>query len=169
MGRRTRTIPPAIRRALNTRDPGCCFPGCTYRCHLDAHHIEHWADGGATKLSNLISLCRRHHRLVHEGGIAVEARASGGWRFRRPDGREFEMHYREQAPTYGWTALQETHAAQGIPIDDDTAATRWAGERMDYELGVWTLCGQEQRARLRPSAGAQANSSRNVSAETFLG
>ena len=67
VGRKTRTIPPAIRRALNTRDRGCCFPGCTYRSYLDAHHIEHWADGGATKLSNLVTLCRRHHRSGARG------------------------------------------------------------------------------------------------------
>jgi hypothetical protein len=147
VGRKTRTIPPAIRRALNARDPGCCFPGCTHRRYLDAHHIEHWADGGATKLSNLVNLCRSHHRLVHEGGMAIEARAGGGWRFLRPDGREFELGYREPAPAYEWGALQKTHAAQGIHIDSQTAATRWRGERMDYELGVWVLCNQEERAR----------------------
>ena len=91
VGRKTRTIPPAIRRALNTRDPGCCFPGCTYQRYLDAHHIEHWVDGGETKLSNLVTLCRSHHRLVHEGGISIQARRGGGWRFLRPDGREFEI------------------------------------------------------------------------------
>ncbi|HWJ33727.1 MAG TPA: DUF222 domain-containing protein [Steroidobacteraceae bacterium] len=147
VGRKTRTIPPAIRRALNSRDPGCCFPGCTHRRYLDAHHIEHWADGGQTKLANLVSLCRTHHRLVHEGGIAIEVRAGGGWRFRRPDGREFEILYREPAPIHEWTALKQTHAANGLHINRDTAATRWRGERMDYELGVWTLCTQEQRAR----------------------
>jgi hypothetical protein len=147
VGRKTRTIPPAIRRALNARDPGCCFPGCTHRRYLDAHHIEHWADGGETKLSNLVNLCRTHHRLVHEGGVAIEARTGGGWRFSRPDGREFEIRYREPAPAYEWRALQETHAAQGLHIDSDTAATRWRGERMDYELGVWVLCSQEERAR----------------------
>ncbi len=172
VGRKTRSIPPAIRRALSTRDQGCCFPGCTYRCYLDAHHIEHWAEGGATKLSNLVTLCRRHHRLVHEGGIAVEARAGGGWRFLRPDGREFEMQYREPAPTYEWTALQETHTAQGISIDAGTAATRWTGERMDYELGVWTLCSQEERARASPivdSVGASEARTKSVSAEIARG
>jgi len=77
VGRKTRTIPPAIRRALNNRDPGCCFAGCTHRRYLDAHHIEHWVDGGETKLSNLVSLCRTHHRLVHEGGATVAARWTG--------------------------------------------------------------------------------------------
>jgi hypothetical protein len=164
VGRKTRTIPPAIRRALNSRDPGCCFPGCTYRRYLDAHHIEHWADGGETKLSNLVNLCRTHHRLVHEGGIAVEARAGGGWRFVRPDGREFEIRYRQPPPAYEWTALRDSHAAQGIPIDRDTAATRWRGERMDYELGVWVLCVQQQRARKHEATDVSAETS--YSAET---
>ncbi len=62
VGRRTRTIPPAIRRALNRRDQGCRFPGCTAHRFVDAHHIHHWADGGETRLDNLVLLCRRHHR-----------------------------------------------------------------------------------------------------------
>jgi len=68
VGRRTRTIPPAVRRALVTRDGGCAAPGCD-RPHrwCDAHHIVHWVDGGHTSLDNLVLLCRRHHRMVHEG------------------------------------------------------------------------------------------------------
>jgi hypothetical protein len=46
IGRKSRTIPPAIRRALRARDGGCRFPGCTHRSFLDGHHIEHRADGG---------------------------------------------------------------------------------------------------------------------------
>jgi hypothetical protein len=61
VGRKTRTIPPAIRRALLARDSGCHFPGCTAR-RCDGHHIRHWADGGPTTLHNLALLCRRHHR-----------------------------------------------------------------------------------------------------------
>ena len=145
VGRKTRSIPPAIRRALNARDPGCCFPGCTYQRYLDAHHVEHWVDGGETKLKNLVHLCRTHHRLVHEGGITVAAREGGGWRFSRPDGREFDEVYREPPPRQDWRVLRDTHAGLGIEIDSDTAATRWRGERMDYELGVWVLCQQHQR------------------------
>lgn len=56
------------RRALNVRDKHCRFPGCDMPpAWTDAHHVEHWADGGPTKLFNLVLLCRRHHRLVHEG------------------------------------------------------------------------------------------------------
>src|SRR6202789_4137039 len=87
VGRRTRSIPPSIRRALRSRDEtGCQFPGCTYDKYLDAHHIAHWAEGGKTELSNLVTLCRWHHRLVHEGGIKVQARPRGGWRFVKADG-----------------------------------------------------------------------------------
>jgi hypothetical protein len=70
VGRKTRTIPPALRRALEARDRGCRFPGCGLR-FTDAHHVTHWADGGATKLDNLVLLCRFHHRLVHEEGYTV--------------------------------------------------------------------------------------------------
>jgi hypothetical protein len=155
VGRKTRSIPPAIRRALNTRDPGCCFPGCTYRHYLDAHHVEHWADGGETKLKNLVTLCRAHHRLVHEGGVTVAARPGGGWRFARPDGREYDMPDRAPSPDHDWTALRDAHSELGIQIDGDTAATRWRGERMDYELGVWVLCHQHERAE---HAGSQVES-----------
>lgn len=79
VGRRTRTIPPSVRRALEARDHHCRFPGCTSR-RCDAHHVEHWMDGGRTSLSNLVLLCRRHHRLGHEGQFCVTANDSGGWR-----------------------------------------------------------------------------------------
>jgi hypothetical protein len=70
LGRKTRTVPPSVRRALGARDGGCRFPGCRLR-FTDAHHIVHWADGGETELHNLILLCARHHRAVHEGGFRV--------------------------------------------------------------------------------------------------
>ncbi len=69
VGRVTRTISPAMRRALVVRDGGCRFPGCDRPPGwCDAHHKLHWADGGETRLDNLVLLCRRHHRAVHEGG-----------------------------------------------------------------------------------------------------
>ncbi len=71
VGRRTRTVPSALRRALHSRDRGQCqFPGCESR-RCDAHHVEHWADGGATRLQNLVLACRFHHRALHEGGFRV--------------------------------------------------------------------------------------------------
>jgi Domain of unknown function (DUF222)/HNH endonuclease len=159
VGRKTRSIPPAIRRALNTRDGGCRFPGCTHQRYVDAHHIEHWADGGQTKLSNLVTLCRLHHRLVHEGEIMIETLPGGGWRFLHPDGRHFEVIRCTQTVSYDGDELEHTHAALGIRIDSGTAATRWRGERMDYDLGVWVLCNQANRAR-------RAREQNDVSAET---
>src|SRR5947208_5960397 len=86
VGARTRTIPPALRRALHHRDRGCRFPGCGLPFG-QGHHIRHWAHGGPTTLSNLALLCRRHHRAVHEEGYQVERLPDGELRFRRPDGR----------------------------------------------------------------------------------
>ena len=72
IGARTRTIPPALRRALQHRDRGCRFPGCG-RLFGQGHHIRHWAHGGPTTLSNLALLCRRHHRAVHEEAVEFDA------------------------------------------------------------------------------------------------
>lgn len=86
VGRKTRTIPPAMRRALQRRDRGCRFPGCENRRFLDAHHVRHWARGGETKVGNLVLLCRRHHRFLHEGGYSIVQRAGGDLSFRDPWG-----------------------------------------------------------------------------------
>jgi 5-methylcytosine-specific restriction endonuclease McrA len=86
VGARTRTIPPALRRALQHRDRGCRFPGCGVRFG-QGHHIRHWARGGPTTLSNLVLLCRRHHRAVHEEGYEMERRDDGELSIRRPDGQ----------------------------------------------------------------------------------
>src|SRR5712692_6930665 len=69
----SRVVPGATRRALIARDKGCRFPGCDCPpAWTDAHHVKHWADGGPTTLDNLLLLCRRHHRLVHEEGWTLE-------------------------------------------------------------------------------------------------
>ena len=73
VGRKTRAVPPTLRRAVQACDGGCRFPGCEHRRFLDAHHIRHWAHGGETSKENLIMLCRHHHRLVHEGGVRLTA------------------------------------------------------------------------------------------------
>ena len=76
VGRRTRVVPPAIRRALWARDGGCRFPGCGAR-YVSAHHVLHWADGGRTALDNLVLLCPAHHRGVQEGGFSVRMTSAG--------------------------------------------------------------------------------------------
>jgi hypothetical protein len=87
VGRKTRTVPAAIKRALKSRDKGCAYPGCHNSRFVDAHHIRHWSAGGETKLDNLMLLCSRHHRLVHEGGFRIERDYQNHWFFKRPDGR----------------------------------------------------------------------------------
>jgi hypothetical protein len=84
VGRRTRTIPPAIRRALRIRDGGCRFPGCGLR-FAEGHHIIHWSMGGPTSLENLVLLCRVHHRAVHDDGFRVERRGNGEFAFFSPE------------------------------------------------------------------------------------
>jgi len=86
LGRRTRVVSPAQRRALVRRDGGCVFPGCG-RPHpwTDAHHLVHWARGGATDLDNLCLLCRRHHTAVHEGHWQLARDTlTGQWTATRP-------------------------------------------------------------------------------------
>ena len=90
VGRKTRTIPPGIRRALLARDTRCRFPGCSAR-RCDAHHVVHWIDGGGTCLENLVLLCRRHHRAVHEGGFTLAQHPDGSLIVHRPDGRLLEV------------------------------------------------------------------------------
>lgn len=87
MGRRRRTIPVPIRRALDARDPTCVWPGCESR-FVDGHHLKFWAEGGETKLDNLCNLCNRHHHLVHDGGYEVTRHSDGAFRFTAPNGRE---------------------------------------------------------------------------------
>jgi len=86
VGRRTRSIPASLRRALIARDGRCQFPGCERRRFVDAHHVVHWAHGGETGLDNLVLVCRHHHRLLHEGGYTLSVDRRGRRRFRRPDG-----------------------------------------------------------------------------------
>jgi len=165
VGRKTRAISPALRRALNARDSGCRFPGCTFHRFVDAHHVEHWADGGETKLSNLVTLCRAHHRMVHTGEIIIQTTDDGGWRFLNQDGRPYKGAYRADAPVYAADALRSVHDA--LNITPHTAATRWAGERMDYGLALQGLFAQ--RGRPTPSARGDVSAGTRTLAEETPG
>ena len=91
VGRKTRTVPTSLRRALNARDQHrCTFPGCNAR-RCDAHHVVHWMDGGPTALDNLVLLCRRHHTLLHDTGFIVERSDDGDTVFKRSDGRVIDV------------------------------------------------------------------------------
>ncbi len=122
VGRRTRTVPPAIRRALDARDKGCRFPGCTSR-RCDAHHVEHWSEGGATSLENLVLLCRRHHRAVHEGGFRVAAGEGGAFELQRPDGER--LH-----------AVPAPDEREVTPIVPAEPPKPWDGARFDIGWAI---------------------------------
>jgi 5-methylcytosine-specific restriction endonuclease McrA len=147
VGARTRTIPPALRRALQHRDRGCRFPGCGV-AFGQGHHLRHWARGGPTTLSNLALLCRRHHRAVHEEGYEVAREPDGTLQFRRPDGRPFPDV--PPAPTLrgdpvdvlrsrNETAVQQIHPWTATPM--------WCGERLDVGWAIDVLHPLAARAR----------------------
>ena len=172
VGRKTRAIPAAIQRALRARDGGCRFPGCDRTKYTHGHHVQHWADGGETKLVNLVSLCGFHHRLLHEGGFGVVRTDDGLFVFTRPDGRRIP----ERGPAPALNAESDTrsrgNASTGLlpngqldpdyfdkvleryvqsvypdaKIDASTAACKWTGERMDYSTAIESMQWRERRA-----------------------
>ena len=154
VGRRTRTISPALRRALAARDGHCRFPGCRAR-RVDAHHVEHWAHGGATALDNLVLLCRRHHRAVHEGGFRVALGAAGDVRFVRPDGRPLEEA--PPLPKVVGPPLAPVVARlerAGIRLGPQTGTPAWRGERLDVDWAVSVLW--RRRPQAAPEGGPPA-------------
>ena len=136
---RTRTIPPAIRRALQHRDRGCCFPGCHVRVG-QGHHIHHWARGGPTTLSNLAMLCRRHHRAVHEEGYQIEREAGGELRFRQPDGRLLpDVPRPPEVPADPGAVLRAQNEVNGLTLHARTAMPLWLGERLNVGYAIDVL------------------------------
>ena len=131
IGRKSRTIPPAIRRALQKRDGGCRFPSCSCTRFVDAHHIVHRADGSETAMDNLALLCRRHHRLVHEGGFGVHVGAGNEIWFCYPGGDTLPMNAdgRCRGNAERVLALSEENGAHITP---KTLPPHWGGESMDY-------------------------------------
>jgi Domain of unknown function (DUF222)/HNH endonuclease len=131
VGRQTRVVPAAIRRALWARDRGCRFPMCSNRRFVDAHHVRHWAHGGRTSLDNLVLLCGFHHRLLHEGGFRVSLDATGAApRFFTPAGAEI-------APVPDVPTVSRPGPS---PVDDpDANPCGWDGEPVDYDAAVDAL------------------------------
>jgi hypothetical protein len=135
VGRRTRSIPPALRRALMARDRGCVFPGCTHTRFLHGHHIRHWLHGGETSLGNIVLLCTRHHVLVHEGGWSVERGADGALLFRRPSGEPL-AHGPPQPVEDILAWMGEWAEERHLDLGPDVNMPEWDGSRPDYKLAV---------------------------------
>jgi hypothetical protein len=140
VGRKTRTISPALRRALAARDQGCRFPGCTNTRFVDGHHIKHWAHGGETSLWNLVSVCDAHHRALHEGGYRAEATGDPAHpvAFFRPDGTRLPSQP-PPLPPGDLAAIVEANRRLGLDIGPTTGHPSWAGEHLDQGLALDAL------------------------------
>ena len=139
VGRKTRTVPPALRRALEERDRCCRFPGCDLR-HCQSHHVVHWVDGGKTKLENMCLLCPAHHWAVHEGGFSIELERDGTARFRNPRG-ELIPEAPGMPPIREGVVdeVREEQSREGIQVDEWTATPLWQGEPFDLHYVVSSL------------------------------
>jgi hypothetical protein len=144
VGRRTRSIPTALRRALQSRDHGCRFPGCSHKVFTEAHHIQHWADGGETKLHNLVLLCRTHHRLVHEEGFTVEQDREE-LAFRAPNGKQIEEAPRQRVLLHD-PVLALISEQAGLGITARTTTPEWMGEIPAYDWITDTLWRRDRSA-----------------------
>ena len=139
VGRRTRSIPPAIRRALWVRDRGCRFPGCLHTRFLHGHHIQHWLHGGATSLANLVLLCPHHHRLVHEGGFAIDVEQDGALVFRSPVRSPLVPVPARTTVEEEVNPLEEWAAERDLEFTPDTNRPAWDGNTPDYDWAVSSL------------------------------
>ncbi|MGD8496938.1 MAG: DUF222 domain-containing protein [Gemmatimonadales bacterium] len=146
VGRRSRTFPPAIRRALEARDRGCRFPGCGSR-YTEGHHVDHWIDGGPTSVQNGILLCRHHHRLVHNGGWTMrwwnERGAGRRAAFTDPRG---QTHVEGRAPRAPELSVETDSGAS--PAATLAARNRERGAEPD----AWTASACWKRERDIPDA-----------------
>ncbi len=144
-GRRTRSVPTGMRRALEIRDQHrCAFPSCTHTRFLDAHHIEHWVDGGATELDNLVLLCRRHHTFVHEVGYRIE-RDAQGTKFVAPGKPPIPTRSPlPESPSEPIERLAEAHADRGgLALGAlSLMPQNWGGARADHAWIVGAMCQQ---------------------------
>ena len=152
VGRRTRRPPAALRRAARERDRyRCRFPGCESR-RVDLHHVLFWTNGGQTKLTNLICLCKRHHTVVHDKGIII-ATAGGGFAFYLPDGTPIPAS--PPLPASSPAGITTCHDAAITP---STIIPPHSGERLDLHLAIWTcFANAKNQAARREREQALAN------------
>ncbi len=154
VGRKTRSIPPAIHRALRARDRGCRFPGCTARHLVEGHHVKHWAQGGETSLENLVQLCHFHHRLVHEGGYGARVCGPQRFEFTRPDGCVIEAVPRnDSAESSRDSDIECLNREHDLDIDATTCVSLGAGTAMDHAMAVDALLQRDGALQLDPDTG----------------
>ena len=148
IGRKSRTIPAHISRALSLRDTTCRFPGCCESRYVDAHHIQHWADGGDTSLDNLLTLCRYHHRQLHQGSFSIKVEKFSAQQqliFATPCGRTIETSVFPQFPGVSAETSADALRFAAPDIDAETCVTNWRGEDCDYGMAVAALQDRDQQ------------------------
>jgi hypothetical protein len=125
---------------LNKRDDQTCrFPGCTHARYLHGHHIVHWADGGETRLDNLVLLCSHHHHLVHDDGFGC-AVIRGEICFMTPDGAVLpRARTLASLAELGESAQTFEDDLAEFGIDKDTCLPNYHGDGMDYDLALQGL------------------------------
>jgi hypothetical protein len=162
IGRRSRIIPPAMSRALSIRDGGCQFPGCCETRFVEGHHIKHWANGGDTKLDNLVTLCRYHHRELHKGKFFISVKpefkkseqnelkrfvdrlcfSTVDRYFDSPFNRSKDFVIAPNPAKFTCACCGDSVLEKSLPraiydgIDENTAVTKWQGERMDLGMAI---------------------------------
>jgi len=151
VGRKTRTVPTPLRRALHARDERCRFPDCG-RPIAEIHHVEHHARGGKTCLANLIGLCRFHHHCVHEGGYGLELDEAGEPLFLRPDGRPIDPAPALRAVDPAAPTIEQRNAEAGLHITAETSGSQWAGDTLDLSLATSDLMYERQMFERQRSA-----------------
>jgi hypothetical protein len=144
IGRRSRRLTAALRRALHLRDRTCTFPGCHTTRNLHAHHVWHWADGGPTDLRNLVLVCASHHRFVHDHGWHIEVAPGGGHRYSPPGGRSVPRSGQLGASPAGLDLIEP-----GPQPTDALQPDHWDGPRSaDYDFILTVL--EQEFTRLAP-------------------
>ena len=141
-GRRSRKPSAALRRAVRERDRyRCRFPGCESR-RVDLHHIVFWANGGETKSENLICLCKRHHRIVHDKAVIIAATA-GGFAFCLAGGTPIP-----NAPPLPGGSADAISGCHGADLDWHTIIPPHSGERLDLHEAIW-ICFHNTKVQAR--------------------
>ena len=147
VGRKRRTIPGSMKRALLQRDRTCRFPGCANRLYLEAHHVVHWADGGDTSLRNVVACCSFHHRYVHEYGCSIELHDDGPHFLDRRGRRILDAPPPSRPPDLGWETLLARNAE--LQITASTNEPLWDGARVDRGAVIDAVLGADRAEAIR--------------------
>lgn len=103
VGREQRLFTTKQKLALAVRDGGCMWPGCRVRAsYCEAHHADHWSEGGRTDMASGLLLCRFHHMLLHNAGWVIRREGDGPFVLHRPPGMSGDPIVLESRSAVRW-------------------------------------------------------------------